>query len=137
MKKVFHSIISVAIALLLVVSTISWSVEKHYCMGHLMDIALFSEPDSCGMGAGMAENTGEDKSSSSCCNDEVLVLGGQDDLQISFDDLSFENQQFLVAFTYSYNNLNSFGERKTSPRDTYPPPLLVKNIQLLDQVFII
>ncbi len=36
-----------------------------------------------------------------CCKDEVQKIEGQDELQLtSFDKISFEKQQFLVAFIF-------------------------------------
>ena len=135
MYKVFHKITSVVLVLLLLVSTTSWSVGKHYCMGHLMDIALFSKPDSCGMAT--ASDAMHMESEKSCCNDEIVVFDGLDNLQLSFDDITLESQLLLATFSYSYHDIFALEEKNEIPRDIYPPPLLVKNIQLLDQVFLI
>jgi len=43
MKEVFHKIASITMAFLLLLSTVSWKVEKHYCMGRLMDMTLVAE----------------------------------------------------------------------------------------------
>jgi len=125
-------------ALLLLLSTVSWKVEKHYCMGRLMDVTLFTDAESCGMDMSMAiveDNVGETKNS--CCDDEVVFVEGQDDLKISFNDLELEQQSFLVAFTnFYYNSFLDFSNRLRS-NEKYPPPNLVRDIQLLDQVFLI
>jgi len=81
------------------------------------------------------DNVGETKNS--CCDDEVVFVEGQDDLKISFNDLELEQQSFLVAFTnFYYNSFLDFSNRLRS-NEKYPPPNLVRDIQLLDQVFLI
>ena len=124
--------------LLLLLSTISWKVEKHYCMGRLMDVALFTNADSCGMGmsASMKKET-ISETKNSCCDDEVVFVEGQDDLKISFNDLNLEQQYFLIAFTYTYINLLQDLKEQPVPHEQYPPPILVKDIQLLDEAFLI
>ena len=136
MKEVFHKTISLAMAVLLLLSTTSWKVEKHYCMGHLMDVAFFSDVDTCGMDMSDHADT-KMQQDNSCCNDEVIVIDGQDDLKLSFNDLGMDQQSFLVAFTYSYIDLFETLAEQAVPHKQYPPPILVKDIQLLDEVFLI
>ncbi|MFK7811823.1 MAG: hypothetical protein AB8B59_04965 [Maribacter sp.] len=140
MKDLLHKIASIAMALLLLLSTISWKVEKHYCMGRLMDVALFTDVETCGMDMSAAmvdenENLGE--KINSCCDDEVIFVNGQDDLKISFNDLDIQKQSFLIALTYSYFNILEDLTEQPVPHEQYPPPNLVKDIQLLDELFLI
>jgi len=123
-------------ALLLLLSTVSWTIEKHTCMGRVMDVALFAKADDCGMAAAM-QAMEDDSLENHCCGDETLTLQGQDDLKISFNDLSLDQQLFLVAFTHGYVGLFASVEDKTGTNEYYPPPLLVKDIQLLDETFLI
>jgi len=125
-------------ALLLLLSTISWKVEKHYCMGRLIDVALFTDVDTCGMDMSVSEaDESLDVSKNSCCNNEVVFVDGQDDLKISFNDLDIEQKSFLIAFTYSYLNVLRDLKEQPVPNEQYPPPILVKDIQILDEVFLI
>ena len=125
-------------ALLLLLSTTSWKVEKHYCMGHLVDVALFTDVEVCGMNMSIASKTQElNAEKSSCCDDQVIFIEGQDDLKISLDNIDIKKQFFFQVFTFGYDHLFQIVEEKPLAREQYPPPLLVKNIQLLDQVFLI
>ncbi len=138
MREVLHKITTIVMALLLLLSTVSWKVEKHYCMGRLMNVALFRDVDTCGMDMSLlmdSENLGE--AQNSCCNDDVVFVEGQDDLKISFNDLDIEQQYYVVALAQSYCNLFLNLKELPVPSEQYPPPLLVKNIQLLDEVFLI
>ena len=124
-------------ALLLLLSTVSWKVEKHYCMGRLMDTAFFVDVDDCGMDMVLVNTDTELAQENPCCKDEVVIIEGQDDLKHSFDDLNIGQQSFLVAFTSSYLDLFSNLEERPVPHELYPPPILVKDIQLLDETFLI
>ena len=124
-------------ALLLLLSTISWKVEKHYCMGHLVDVAFFLEADTCGMEINSDKDDIISQDVISCCDDEVIVIDGQDDLKLSFDDISLDQQLFLVAFTSSYFNLFEGIDENVVPFKDYSPPPLIRDIQILDQSFLI
>jgi len=136
MKKVFQQIVSIAMVLLLLASTTFWKVEKHYCMGRLVNVSLFANAATCGMDTQLAAKTNIQKKNS-CCSDEVVVIEGQDNLQFSFDEISSEQQFFIAAYAYSYVGLLNIFHELCIPNKQYPPPLLVKDIQVLDQVFLI
>lgn len=138
MKIVLHKILSLAIAILLLLSTTTWKVEKHYCMGHLIDVALFKNVETCGMNMSVIDNNNIlDDAENSCCNDVVIFVDGQDDLKLSFIDLDTDQQSFLIAFKYSYSSLFQVQTDQFVPHEQYPPPILVKDIQLFDEVFLI
>ena len=120
-------------ALLLLVSTTSWKVEKHYCLGHLVDVALFGDAEDCGM----EMSSSQDSTEMSCCSDEVIAVDGQDDLNRNFEDFSLEDQFLLAALTYTYIDLYVGLAEQVVPHRTYPPPILVRDIHVLDQVFLI
>lgn len=123
-------------AILVLLSTVSWTIEKHTCMGRVMDVAFFTKADDCGMAAAVMA-MGDDTVENHCCGDEVVTLQGQDDLQQSLKDYSLGQQFFLVAFTTSYLQVFLPAERQTNLNEYYPPPPLIKDIQLLDETFLI
>ncbi len=132
MKVYFHRLLSVAMALLLLASTTSWKVDKHYCMGHLVDLAFFTDAKGCGMDEMAVEG-----SVMTCCDSETVIIDAQDDLSFSLEENDLASPVFLVAFLHSYKVVFQVLEKRLVPHEVYPPPLLVKDIQLLDQVFLI
>lgn len=122
-------------ALLLLLSTVSWTIDKHLCMGRVMDIAFFVEADDCGMEA--AASLIDEDFINHCCSDESFTQQGQDDLKLNWNDIELEQQFFIVSFAHSYSRLFIGLKKEVVPHEQYPPPELVKNIQLLDQVFLI
>ena len=72
-----------------------------------------------------------------CCSDVEIVMEGQDELKISFDKLTFDQQLFVASFVYSYNNLFEGLEEKVSSHNDYPPPLVTRQIYKLDETYLI
>ncbi len=131
-NQLLHKIFSISLSLLVLFSTVSFTVEKHYCGDTLVDVSIFTEAEKCGM---EAQDMLQKKS---CCKDEVDVVQGQDELKApSFEDLNIEQQQLLVAFTQSYSSLFESFPKEVIPPTDYSPPNLVYDIQVLDQVFLI
>jgi hypothetical protein len=137
-KKVFQKIMSISLALLLLVSTTSWKVEKHYCMGHLMDISFFTASNSCGIEIDLSkDNDTSIQYENSCCADVTILMQGQDDLALSYNDFTIDHQQFFIAFAYSYFDNLQTETFQSVKHNFYPPPLIVKDLQLFDKVFLI
>ncbi|WP_415861099.1 HYC_CC_PP family protein [Thalassobellus suaedae] len=132
LKQFLHKGFSMLLALLVLFSTVSFTIEKHFCGDVLVDISVFSEAQKC------ATETMEILMKKTCCKDEIEVVLGQDELKFSsFEDLHFEQQQFVTGLAYSYINLFVGLEQLFIPHEDYSPPNLVTDIQVLDQVFII
>lgn len=131
-KQVLHKSFSIALAFLVLLSTVSFTIEKHYCGDVLVDVSVFSEAEKCGMEAQ------EMIQKKNCCKDEISVVKGQDELKsASFEDFKFEKQQFLLTFTHSYINLFEGLPNLIIPHKNYSPPNLVADIQLLNDTFLI
>jgi hypothetical protein len=138
MKQNFQKISALLMAFVVVFSTMSFSISEHYCGDHLVDSALFSKAESCGM---EMENPAPTKDCSvkkdNCCSDVVKQVEGQSDLKITSTDISFEQQIFVASFFYSYVNLFEGLENNIIPFKNYSPPLIVTDIQVLDEAYLI
>ena len=125
-----HKIFAVTLSALVLFSTFSFTVEKHYCGNTLVDVSVFSEVKGCDM---EMKATSKKKT---CCKDTVDVIEGQDELNtVSFDDLLFSKQ--LLFSTYGYVSLCESGQKRLIPHKDYSPPDIIFDIQLLDEVFLI
>ncbi|MEO9891099.1 hypothetical protein [Aurantibacter sp.] len=139
MKENFNRFFSVAMAIMVLASTVSWTVSKHYCMGRLMNVALFAHAENCGMELAIQDSFDalQIAEENSCCDNEMTTISGQDELTFSFNDLKLDQQYFLVSYMQGYLALLQDDTRNTIADNQYPPPILVKNIHLLDEVFLI
>jgi len=149
MKNFFQKAGSFSMALLVLFSTMSFSVDKHFCGTELVDFAIFSKVMTCTSeaktcGAKMDHEMGHKMDhemvtdgKDSCCTNQKTELNGQDELNISFHFLDFDQQLFLTTFTYSFIYIYENSSVSETPFRYYTPPLLVADIQVLDQVFLI
>ncbi|SEL76439.1 hypothetical protein SAMN04488008_105135 [Maribacter orientalis] len=140
MKEVLHKITSILMALIVLLSTMSFSVDMHFCGDHLVDFSMFDMVDTCMMKAEMSKTSSSCEimeMEKSCCSDVEVTIEGQDDLKISFDRFTFDQQQFVYSFTYSLITLfQGKDDNIISFKDYVPPPLL-RDVQILDQTFLI
>ena len=135
-KQLLHKFLASGLAVLVMFSTLSFSVEKHYCGTHLVDVAVsFS-----------SEKTQKDcfgnelinLSKSSCCNDIVEFIEGQELIKNnSFEDFEISNYHFFAAFVCIYNNRFESLPQATISNDDYAPPNLVVDRVINHQVFLI
>lgn len=125
-------------AFLVLFSTMSFSMDMHFCGDTLVDFKLFQEADTCAMVEdGPSTDMAVDDMEMHCCSDLALVVPGQDDLQGTFDTLSFEQQKIIIAYTFAYLNLYDGADLQPIPFKEYSPPILIRDFQLLDQTFLI
>ena len=120
MKKVFYKISSASLALIVLLSTVSFTVDSHYCGDTLVDSSLFGHAETCGMEVQQQLDSSEcDISKKDCCSDEQLIVDGQDNLKISFDKLDKEQQLLVATFVYSYINLFTESQTENIPFRDY------------------
>ncbi|VAV82441.1 hypothetical protein MNBD_BACTEROID02-1455 [hydrothermal vent metagenome] len=138
MKVYLKNITSLFLAFLVLFSTMSLTINEHYCGDILVDITVFTNVNSCGMDMHSSETNSQNIiTKNQCCNNEHIVKKGQDELNISTNSLSFDQQLFVASFIYSYINLFEGLDNKITPFKDYSPPIVNKDIQVLYQTFLI
>lgn len=133
MKNIFIKLASFTLALLVLFSTFSFTVEKHYCGDFLVDVSFSGKTEGCGMKMNGVVSAKKKK----CCTNEIHKIEGQDELQSNkIDKLTFEKEQFLTTFVFSCND---FVERKSKNKvyKGFSPPDISINYQVLHQTFLI
>lgn len=140
MKAILHKISAVLMAVVVIFTTMSFSVSMHYCGDTLVNYSFTHSVEGCGMET-MAKSTtsgcDEILSKKSCCSDEHWVVEGQDEVKASWDSFSLEQQQLFAAHTYSYIALFLGEEQRDTPVKAHAPPLIVRDIYVLDQSFLL
>ncbi|PHS07306.1 MAG: hypothetical protein COA88_09040 [Kordia sp.] len=137
MKQILHKITSFLMAIVVLFSTMSLTIDMHYCGDTLVDSAVFSKVKTCGME--MQNPTTKECSitKKGCCNDEQIAIDGQDELKISFDTLTLDQQVFISSFIDSYINLFKGLEENETSYDDYAPPLVIRSIYKLVETYLI
>ncbi|WP_299111358.1 hypothetical protein [uncultured Winogradskyella sp.] len=134
--SILHKVFSIVLSLLVLVSSLSLTIEKHFCGGVLVDVAVFTEVEKC---SDDIVDNGENKIvEKSCCKDEVDFFKGLDEIITnSFEDLDDLQKQVLFAYSFSYINLFEDLPNLIIPHKDYVPPILIKDIQVLDEIYLI
>lgn len=140
MKKVSLHTFSIAMAFLVIVSTLSFTVEKHYCGKSLVGHAIFSsaekcksETHSCGVEGMGHMNMKKD----SCCSNQTECIKGQDELNLNSVSFDLVAQSFQMPRSFSMIDLVPVFHPEVISYPPYEPPQLVYDIQVLCQVFTI
>lgn len=123
-------------AILVLLSTISFTVEKHFCGEVLVDVSVFTQVEKCALEDFKKEQEAITKKS--CCRDTIDVFEGQDELIVkTYTDLEFEQQLFIASYIYSYLNPFEGLSKQLIPHQNYSPPNLVEDLIIKDQIFLI
>ncbi|MUU77990.1 HYC_CC_PP family protein [Winogradskyella endarachnes] len=131
-----HKVFAFALSFLILISSLSLSIEKHFCGDTLVDVSIFTEADTCCGGDAKASEVSIVKKS--CCKNEVDVIDGLSVITInSFEDLDITQQHILFAFSFSYLSLFEDIPKAIIPHKEYSPPKLIKDIHVLDETFLI
>lgn len=130
---------AVFMAAVVLLTTMSFALDIHYCGEKLVDFSFVHQVETCGMEKMQKPSDCENPllSKNSCCTDKQIVNQGTEDLNVSFEQITFEQQVFFTSFVYSYYNLFEATESKTILFVDYPPPFLKRNVQVLHQTFLI
>ena len=105
-------------AFVVLLSTMSFTISMHYCGDILVDTPIFHE-------------------AKGCCNNEQLVIDGQDELQFRTDIISFDQQVFIASFLYSYDTFFKDYDKNISSHLAYKPPLVIRQLYKIDEMYLI
>lgn len=137
LAQFLHKTFSIGLAILLLVTTTSFTVQKRYCHDDLIGVSVFSHMDDCkGEEFIIRSNHVE---SVKCCTDKIEVFQGQDTLKNVTEEGNSASVQvlFLTAFSYTYIDLLKGLSQNIVPFKHYLPPELSIDRQVLHQVFLI
>ena len=127
---------SVFLSLIVLSSTMSFTIEKHFCGDKLIDVALFSELNKCNMDSYSIDLQVLLKKM--CCKDEVNIVTGQDELFMhNFDDLYIDIKVKLFKVRQSINHLISLEPLSEKSFNDFSPPKLIINLLIINQNFLI
>jgi len=120
--------------LIVLLSTMSFTINQRYCDGNLVDTTLFLKSDSCKIivQSNCCEIT-ED-----CCNHEQIVINGQKELPSRIVvETPILNKCFVINSVKLHLEKYDFQSKSRIFHKKYIPPSLVFNKQIVHQVFII
>ena len=120
--QIAKNIANIALALLILASTTGITLHKHYCMGHLRNVALMHEAAPC---------NGEMEMPLDCCKDTVEEFKVEELNKASF---SFDVSPELYLISFVGYVLYDVGLPAAIPNQTaflnFKPPLIEPDIYL-------
>ncbi|GAA3562416.1 HYC_CC_PP family protein [Snuella lapsa] len=138
MRAVFAKIVSFLMAIVVLFSTMSFTVDMHYCGDTLVDMAIFHKVETCGMDMQQKPTSSEcSMIKKSCCSDKQVIVDGQDELQLNLHKLSLDKQVFVATLLYTYLNLFEDTDKEVTPYRAYKPPCVIKEIYKIDESYLI
>jgi hypothetical protein len=136
MKQFLKHISVYATAFLVLFSTFSFTINEHICGGEKVSFAIGMEAETCGMEVETSTSEHTTVQQTPCCSDISTLIQGFDELP-SQDTITITTQTFITAFVYSYIFILSEEDTEKAVYTPYKPPPLVKDIQVLDETFLI
>jgi hypothetical protein len=132
-KNIFVTCLTIVVLF----STLSLSVHKHFCGPFLKDVSVVLPSHGCGMEKDTVQDSCAGIKVKNCCNDVVEIVKGQEDLKLSCNDYHLKHQQFLIAFTSSYYHIFKSDTPQSTRFTYYTPPLVTHDMPVLYQSFLI
>lgn len=137
MKQVSQKIACFLMAIVVLFSTMSFTIDMHYCGDTLIDTAVFKKVTTCGMEMQTTTSKECTFTKKNCCSDIHIVLNGQDELKTSFDSLSIDQQVFISCYVYIYSSILEEPYQTVTSYKDYSPPSFIRTIYKLDQTYLI
>lgn len=125
-------------AMVVMFSTMSFSINKHYCMDHLVDVSLILPAENCGMDMIITDTTdSEELTATPCCSDEHIAVEGQDEISTTSAVSIDIDKVFATAFVYSYVLLFEPEIQDQPEFKAYQPPLITRDLPVLFETYLI
>jgi len=140
-KIILHKISSLVLAVLVLLVTSSFTIEKHFCGDFLVDSSVFSELQQCKdevcCAEGKPSNQQKEDLTEDCCKETQQVFEGNESIDFKKFDYS-KNKQHSPTVTsgFSYHIANNFPE-VVDLQYYYSPPNLIEVFRIRYQVFLI
>lgn len=132
------------LSMLVMLSSMSFTLNVHLCMGQIDNIALFKEAKACEMATQVTpcakeqhkEGHNHQISKKGCCEDHSIFIERQDEItktaSVAMPDVAFVAVLYVVV---AY--LSAQSSVDTDSYKAYSPPLIERDIPVLIQSFLI
>ena len=137
MKKISHKILATVMAFVVLFSTMSFTIDMHFCGDTLVATSMFQKATGCGMEMERPAAEGCVIVKSNCCNDKQMIIDGQDEMQLSITTIPFEQQVFITSFIYTYVQLFESSDTAVSLYQAYSEPLVSRQLYKLAETYLI
>ena len=137
MKLIIRNISATILSFIVMFSSMSFTIDEHFCGSRLMDVSYFGDADNCGMDEiDMSSNISVFKKNN-CCKDQITLLQSS-----IFNKEKFINLQHIDAEVLFFKANSYLGTYKDIAIEieyytNFSPPDIAQDIQVLHQAFLI
>ena len=138
MEKYISKTAAIFVALVVLLSTMSFTVDVSYCEGQLIDASISSKANPCEpeITTTLASDCCLDQKR--CCSYQQIVVEGQNEIRInSFEELKLNRQLFVVILFHPHLDLFEALPKYIARYNEYSPPQLMIDLLVAHQVFLI
>ena len=146
-KNCTYRFIAILMAFLVLLTSIGFNIDMHFCGGQLKNISFTGKAESCHKNSMadcpfhkkmMAENGGKNFTSKNCCSNHTAYFQTDliEDIQTMDIVVTSQLQQFVTAFVLVFLQ-NQVVETTPSTFTAYSPPDISRDIPVLIQSFLI
>ena len=137
------------LALMVLVSSMTYNVDFHYCQGQLKSFSIFGKAKNCHEMASKMPSCHHKKKNqentlscsegeNNCCSNKIVNLEADFDKTILNIDLLNQEYLSVVVANTSFSFKSFFIERENEiPFAHYKPPLIQKDIPVLFETFLL
>jgi hypothetical protein len=140
-KTILHKISSFVLAVLVLLLTSSFTIDKHFCGDFLVDSSVFSELQQCKDKVCCSEafpvNKQKEELTQNCCKETQQVFEGKEYVDFKKFDSVTSKQQLQAVSTQINSFVISEVHRGLNLQYYYSPPILVEVFRIRYQVFLI
>jgi hypothetical protein len=137
MNTIVKKISTTLLSFIVLFSSMSFTIDKHYCGNNLMDVSYFGDADNCGSEEVTMNSRTSLIKQNNCCKDETTLLESS-----IFNKEKFINLQHIDAEVLFFKANSYLGTYKDIAIEIeyytdFSPPDIAQDIQVLHQAFLI
>jgi hypothetical protein len=153
-NRTYQRIIALTLAFLMLMTSVSFAVDRHYCNGELKSVSLFGKAKTCHekavtnkkptcphhqkMQQESKRSNGDEMAKNDCCENKTTIIQADDD-QIN-SDLSLPTfqqlQQFAIAYILAFHATITT-DKQSIQGVSYLSPMIPKDIYALSETFLL
>jgi len=124
-------------AFVVVFTTLSFTVDMHFCGDTLVEAAVFQKVKGCGMELQKLSKDDCVVKSNNCCNDKQLTIDGQHELQISFSAFSFEQLLYVTSILNTDKEFSQVIDKNVPLYKGYALQLVIRQLYKIAETYLI
>ena len=150
-KQTYQQVIALFLLLIVVLSSMSFTIDGHYCNGELQNISILGKAPECQMAnqeitkevycpvhKKMMTMPTSDEDINDCCENKTIFVDAEDDLKEQpINHVEVEQlQNFVIAFVSVFYTKISI-DQQSIQKFSYQSPFIIRNIYALSEVFLL